>query len=242
MQALRMRQAIAGAGAALVLSAGAAPAQDEASPRVLSARDTLRIDQVGGPALSPDGEWVAYTVRSRDMDDPDLEAVTHVWRVRVDGKRQPPAHARPEERHLARVVAGRQHHRVPRRPRRGGGREDAGALPVRRRGRGLAGHRARRAGGVVRVRTGRLGPAVHGARSAPRGRGEAPRGRGRCRGSSTPCTGMTHLWLHDLGDVRDASPDRGRLHGPQPRLVARLEAGRLRDPAEPHPPTSARRS
>ncbi|MCE2516076.1 MAG: PD40 domain-containing protein, partial [Acidobacteria bacterium] len=103
MRGRRTRGVIAGAGAALVVAAGSvlavesapplesAPPQ-EASPgaearptRVLSARDTLRIDQVGSPALSPDGEWVVYTVRSRDMDDPDLEAVTHLWRVRVDG-------------------------------------------------------------------------------------------------------------------------------------------------------------
>ncbi|MCY4511512.1 MAG: hypothetical protein OXG35_31795, partial [Acidobacteria bacterium] len=87
MQGPRIRELVTGAAAALVLAAGPSlsPAQDPASPRVLSARDTLRIDQVGSPALSPDGEWVAYTVRSRDMDDPDLEAVTHVWRVRVNG-------------------------------------------------------------------------------------------------------------------------------------------------------------
>ena len=103
MRGRRTGGVIAGAGAALVVAAGSvlasqsapplesAPPQ-EASPgtearptRVLSARDTLRINQVGSPVLSPDGAWVVYTVRSRDMDDPDLEAVTHLWRVRVDG-------------------------------------------------------------------------------------------------------------------------------------------------------------
>lgn len=72
-----------GAALAGILAAGAATAQDQ--PRVLSARDTLRINQVGSPALSPDGEWVVYTVRARDMADPELGAVTHLWRVRVDG-------------------------------------------------------------------------------------------------------------------------------------------------------------
>ena len=120
MQGLRMRVTVAGAGAALVLATGASPglAQD-APPRVLSARDTLRIDQVGSPALSPDGEWVAYTVRSRDMDDPDLEAVTHVWRVRVDGTGNRQLTRGPKSATVARVVARRRHHRVPRRPRRG---------------------------------------------------------------------------------------------------------------------------
>ncbi len=91
MRSRQMRIVVAGAGAALVVAAAgpliaqeSAPS-DEAPRRVLSARDTLRINQVGSPVLSPDGEWVVYTVTSRDMDDPDLEAVTHLWRVRVDG-------------------------------------------------------------------------------------------------------------------------------------------------------------
>jgi len=39
----------------------------EASGR-LSANDTLRIHNVGGPRISPDGEWILYTVSTRDMD------------------------------------------------------------------------------------------------------------------------------------------------------------------------------
>ena len=91
MRGRPVRNLVAGAGTVLVVAtAGPVMGQEAASPkaappRVLSARDTLRINQVGTPKLSPDGEWVAYTVRARDMDDPDLEAVTHLWRVRVDG-------------------------------------------------------------------------------------------------------------------------------------------------------------
>ncbi len=61
------------------------PAQAGQDPRVLSATDTLRLNQLGGPTLSPDGEWVLYTQRTRDMEDDQLEARTQVWRVRVDG-------------------------------------------------------------------------------------------------------------------------------------------------------------
>ena len=61
------------------------PAQAGQEPRVLSATDTLRLNQVGSPTLSPDGEWVLYTRRTRDMEDEQLEARTQVWRVRVDG-------------------------------------------------------------------------------------------------------------------------------------------------------------
>ena len=54
-------------------------------PRVLSAKDTLRLNQVGSPRLSPDGEWVLYTQRTRDMEDDQFEQRTQVWRVRTDG-------------------------------------------------------------------------------------------------------------------------------------------------------------
>ena len=91
MRCAALRAVAVGAALVVASAAGAVLAQEPAPPpgaappRVLSARDTLRIDQVGAPVLSPDGEWVVYTVRARDMDDPDLEAVTHLWRVRVDG-------------------------------------------------------------------------------------------------------------------------------------------------------------
>lgn len=75
----------------LVLFFGPLAAEKEKSapeakgPRVLSTRDTLRISQVGSPRLSPDGQWVLYTKRTRDMEDKDLESITHIWRVRIDG-------------------------------------------------------------------------------------------------------------------------------------------------------------
>ena len=64
-------------------------AQEAASaatePGRLAAEDTLRISNVGNPRISPDGEWVLYTVASRDMDDDELSRHTHLYRVRVDG-------------------------------------------------------------------------------------------------------------------------------------------------------------
>ncbi|MFQ5740385.1 MAG: TolB family protein [Acidobacteriota bacterium] len=62
-----------------------APAKDSSPPQVLSARDTLRINRVGAPTLSPDGNWVLYTQRTRDLKDEEMKALTHIWRVRVDG-------------------------------------------------------------------------------------------------------------------------------------------------------------
>jgi dipeptidyl aminopeptidase/acylaminoacyl peptidase len=51
-----------------------------------SANDSLRIQNVGGPEISPDGEWILYTVSTRDMDDEELARSTHLWRVGVDGE------------------------------------------------------------------------------------------------------------------------------------------------------------
>jgi len=58
--------------------------------RVLSAMDTLRINQVSSPRLSPDGQWVVFTMTTRDMQDEDYKSITHIWKVKMDGteKRQ----------------------------------------------------------------------------------------------------------------------------------------------------------
>ena len=85
MRSQRIPIIVAAAGVTLAAAGTPVLAQEEARPRVLSARDTLRFNQVGSPELSPDGAWVVYTVRTRDMDADDLAAVTHLWRVHVDG-------------------------------------------------------------------------------------------------------------------------------------------------------------
>ena len=59
----------------------------ETAPGRMAAKDTLRLSNVGSPRISPDGEWVLYTVAARDMDDEDLLRHTHLYRVRVDGSR-----------------------------------------------------------------------------------------------------------------------------------------------------------
>lgn len=59
--------------------------EEKPAPRVLSARDTLRINRVSSPRISPQGQWVLYTKRTRDMEDEDLKAITHIWRVSLDG-------------------------------------------------------------------------------------------------------------------------------------------------------------
>ena len=92
MRGQRIRRSIAAAaGATLVAATSPIPAQEEARlgkrHRSGSSPPAIRCASIrsGSPELSPDGEWVAYTRRARDMDADDLAAVTHLWRVRVDG-------------------------------------------------------------------------------------------------------------------------------------------------------------
>jgi dipeptidyl aminopeptidase/acylaminoacyl peptidase len=51
--------------------------------RTLTAEDYFRIKEVGDPQLSPDGKWVAYTVRTANLkDDKNYE---RIWMVPVSG-------------------------------------------------------------------------------------------------------------------------------------------------------------
>ena len=70
--------------ALFLATALATAASGQERPR-LSARDTLRINSVGSPTLSPDGDWVLYTRSERDMEDEELERSTQIFRVRSDG-------------------------------------------------------------------------------------------------------------------------------------------------------------
>ncbi len=59
-----------------------APAEPPAK-RNLEIDDLFRIKAVGSPAVSPDGQWVAYTVRTSDVQEDKSE--TQVWMVPVAG-------------------------------------------------------------------------------------------------------------------------------------------------------------
>ena len=62
-----------------LLFACAVGAQD----RAITIDDLLALDSVGSPQVSPDGEWVAYTVRSLDMEED--ESRTRIWMVPMSG-------------------------------------------------------------------------------------------------------------------------------------------------------------
>ncbi len=59
-------------------------AQENADRRLLTAEDFFNIKQVGNPVLSPEGDWVAYTVRETDLAENSSE--THIYMVSTDGE------------------------------------------------------------------------------------------------------------------------------------------------------------
>lgn len=52
---------------------------------VMSARNTLRLNRVSSPQISPNGQWVLYTKSVRDMESEEMKRTTHIWKVKVDG-------------------------------------------------------------------------------------------------------------------------------------------------------------
>ena len=56
--------------------------------RPITLDDMGAIREVDEPQISPDGNWVAYTVGTIDWDEDDQ--ITHLWRTSWDGKRSVP--------------------------------------------------------------------------------------------------------------------------------------------------------
>lgn len=69
---------------ALMLAAiVAARAADAPKKRDINLDDLAKLQRVGGPVVSPDGEWVAYTVSQ--VDTKEDKTLTHLWMVKWDG-------------------------------------------------------------------------------------------------------------------------------------------------------------
>ncbi len=67
-------------------------AQDTDALRHLRVDDYFALKNVGGPRISPDGAWVAYTVRSQDLEKDQSE--TRLWMVSSSGGEAIPMTAR----------------------------------------------------------------------------------------------------------------------------------------------------
>lgn len=59
------------------------PALLAAQDRPITIDDLLALQSVGNPEVSPDGQWVAYTVRGNDMDED--KSNTRIWMVSTSG-------------------------------------------------------------------------------------------------------------------------------------------------------------
>src|SRR5437868_4566327 len=82
--------------AAFVQSAAAA----ETNRRLLTPADINAFLDVSDPQLAPDGEWVAYSVRTNDVGKD--KRVTHLWMTSWDGKRSVQLTASKEGEHTPR--------------------------------------------------------------------------------------------------------------------------------------------
>jgi dipeptidyl aminopeptidase/acylaminoacyl peptidase len=61
----------------------AASAADTSKKRDINLDDLARLQRVGAPVISPDGEWVLYTVNQ--IDAKEDKSQTHLWMVKWDG-------------------------------------------------------------------------------------------------------------------------------------------------------------
>ncbi len=69
--------------AALLLTAPALLAAQDAAPRHLTVDDLFRVERVGSPQVSPDGAWIAYTVSRTSLEEE--KSTTRVWMVPAAG-------------------------------------------------------------------------------------------------------------------------------------------------------------
>ena len=70
---------------ALLASALCANAASAVERRTLTADDINALHELDDPQVSPDGEWVAYTVRTADLVKDKRR--THIWMTSWDGER-----------------------------------------------------------------------------------------------------------------------------------------------------------
>ena len=75
-----------------LVGASTARSTETAAPTLITATDLFNLKQIESPALSPDGKWVAYVVRSiepkPDVQD-DGEYRTQLWLAAIDGRTPP---------------------------------------------------------------------------------------------------------------------------------------------------------
>ena len=63
------------------------PAEAPEGPRPMTVEDLWAVERVGSPQVSPDGQWVVFTVSSYSMED--NKSNTDLWLVASDGRGEP---------------------------------------------------------------------------------------------------------------------------------------------------------
>lgn len=67
----------------LVLTSALALAQSDDERRLITAEDFFELREVRNPVVSPDGDWVAYTVEETSLEENSSE--TRIWMVATEG-------------------------------------------------------------------------------------------------------------------------------------------------------------
>ncbi|MCG8414817.1 MAG: S9 family peptidase [Pseudomonadales bacterium] len=67
-----------------IVSVSPAVAQQESARRLLAPEDFSALKQVGSPVVSPDGNWVAYTVRATSLEENSSE--TRIFMASTEGE------------------------------------------------------------------------------------------------------------------------------------------------------------
>jgi len=68
----------------LLASACVATSRAAGTPQRFSFEDITAVRDVGDPQLSPEGDWIAYTIATNDLEKD--ESLTHIWMSSWDGK------------------------------------------------------------------------------------------------------------------------------------------------------------
>jgi dipeptidyl aminopeptidase/acylaminoacyl peptidase len=68
----------------IIILAAAAALSAQTTKRPLKLDDLTRFRNVGDPQISPDGQWIAYTVST--IDAKEDKSSTHIWMVGYDGQ------------------------------------------------------------------------------------------------------------------------------------------------------------
>lgn len=93
----RLERQIAITAAVLLAGLATAAQAQPAARRPLSLDDMFALAQVSDPQISPDGQWVAYTVQT--IDTKKDRRTSDIWMVSWDGTRKLQLTSTPESEH-----------------------------------------------------------------------------------------------------------------------------------------------